>query len=108
MTTIDRGVDKPTSRRIARDILLSLPVAIGGIVAIVAGAWDYIPWLTSPALWLGVLVTVALSIGLIRIRAATPSEVIEGVVVGVVLCGVGVLATYVAVVLFWVVWQPIG
>ena len=35
---------------LSRNLLLGLPIVIGGAVAIRLGAWDYLPWLTSPAL----------------------------------------------------------
>ena len=45
---------------------LALPLVVGGWLALLFGAWDYLPWLTSPAVIAGLAVT--LIAGLLRQR----------------------------------------
>lgn len=108
MLSLPHRTSQPSTSRIARNVLLGLPVVIGGVMAVVLGAWDYMPWLSSPAVWLGVLVSVVAGARLVQTRSATPRDVIEGVVLGLVLFGLAVVAVFAAIVLFWVVWNPIG
>ena len=37
---------------------LALPLVVGGWLALLFGAWDYLPWLTSPAVIAGLAVTL--------------------------------------------------
>lgn len=95
-------------RHLSRNILLGLPIVIGGVVAIGLGAWDYAPWLTSPALWLGILTSTLVGGWLVRTERARPLDVVEGLVLGLVLFGLGLIAVSAGVVFFWVVWRPLG
>jgi hypothetical protein len=93
---------------LSRTILLGGPIWIGGAAAIGLGAWDYLPWLTSPALWLGILTSTLVGGWLVRTRRARPRDVVGGLVIGVVLFGLGLIAVFAGVVFFWVVWRPLG
>ncbi len=97
-----------TRRHLSRSILLGLPILIGGATAIALGAWDYVPWLTSPALWLGVLTSTLVGAWLVRTDRARPHDVAEGLVLGLVVFALGLVAVFAGVVFFWVVWRPLG
>ena len=98
---------QPTSAP-ARSILLGLPVVMGGAAAIAFGAWDYLPWLMSPALWLGLLGSALVGVWLVRTGQARPREVIEGTLLGLVVFALGLVAVFAGIVFFWVVWRPLG
>jgi hypothetical protein len=89
-------------------LLLVLPVVIGGAAAVVAGAWDYGQWLASPLVWVGLLCSCGLGAWLIRSHRATAKEVVEGLVLGAVIFGLGLLAVFAGVVFVAVVWHPFG
>jgi hypothetical protein len=89
-------------------LLVALPVVIGGALAVVAGAWDYVPWLTSPLLWLGAAGSAATGLVLVRSGRATARDAVEGLALGPVVFGLGLLAVFVGIVFFWVVWRPFG
>jgi hypothetical protein len=95
-------------RHLSRIVLLAAPIVIGGAAAIGLGAWDYVPWLTSPALWLGIVTSALVGGWLMRTERARPLDVVEGLVIGLVLFGLGLIAVGAGVVLFWVVWRPLG
>ena len=93
-------------RHLSRNALLGLPIVIGGSAAIALGAWDYLPWLMSPALWFGVLVSALCGVWLVRTGRARPREALEGIVIGLIAFGLGLLAVYAGILFFWVVWRP--
>lgn len=95
-------------RHLWRYLLLDLPIWIGGAAALGLGAWDYAPWLTSPALWLGILTSTLVGGWLVRTERARPLDVVEGLVLGLGLFGLGLIAVSAGVVFFWVVWRPVG
>lgn len=94
-------------RHLSRNLLLGLPIVVGGSAAMFFGAWDYLPWATSPALWAGVLISAICGVWLVRSGRARPREVIEGLLIGLAVFGLGLVAVFAGVVFFWVVWQPI-
>ncbi len=53
-------------RHLSRTVLLGAPVVLGGAAAIALGASDYVPWLTSPALWLGIATSTLAGAWLVR------------------------------------------
>lgn len=89
-------------------LLLALPVVIGGAAAVVAGAWDYGPWLASPLVWVGLLGSCGLGASLVGSHRAATMEVVEGVVLGALIFGLGLLAVFAGVVFVAVVWHPFG
>ena len=91
-----------------RSILLGLPIVIGGAAAIALGAWDYIPWLTSPAVWVGILVSTLLGSWLVRTGMARPRDVIEGIFLGLLVFGIVLISTLAGIVFFWMAWRPFG
>jgi hypothetical protein len=95
-------------RHLSRIVLLAAPIVIGGAAAIGLGAWDYVSWLTSPALWLGIVTSALVGGWLVRTERARPLDVVEGLVIGLVLFGLGLIAVGAGVVFFWVVWRPLG
>jgi hypothetical protein len=95
-------------RHLSRIVLLAAPIVIGGAASIGLGAWDYVPWLTSPALWLGIVTSALVGGWLVRTERARPLDVVEGLVMGLVLFGLGLIAVGAGVVFFWVVWRPLG
>lgn len=64
------------------------PAFLGGALAILLGAWDYLPWLTSPALWAGIGISTAAGARLVRTEGARPREVVAGILVGLIGFGV--------------------
>ncbi len=88
------------------NLLLGLPIVAGGSIAIVAGAWDYLPWLTSPWLWLGGATSGAIGAWLVRSRQLRARDAIEGIALGTVVFTIGWVALLAAVVFVSVVWRP--
>lgn len=88
----------------SRTVLLAGPVVLGGAAAIALGASDYLPWLTSPALWLGIVGSTLAGAWLVRTGRARPRDVVEGLVVGVVLFGLGWVALLAAILFYVFVW----
>jgi hypothetical protein len=89
-------------------LLVALPVVVGGALAVVAGAWDYLPWLTSPLLWLGALGSGATGLWLVRSGRATGRDIVVGFVLGLVVFGLGLLAVFAGIVFISVAWNPFG
>lgn len=92
---------------LGRSLLLGLPVLAGGSAAIAAGAWDYLPWLTSPWLWLGIATSVASGAWLIQTHRAQPTEVAEGIVLGAIVFGLAWVALLATIVFVATVWRPL-
>ncbi len=88
---------------IGRTLLIGLPAIVGGIAAIVLGAYDYVPWLMSPALWLGVAGSAAVSAWLVRSGRATLGQVARALVLSGFAFAIGVLGVFAGVVVYWVV-----
>ena len=95
-------------RHPSRNILLGLPVVIGGALAIALGAQDYLPWFTSPATWLGLVISILTGVWLVRTGRAAPRDVAEGMLLGLIVFGLGLLALFAGVVFFWMIWRPLG
>jgi len=93
-------------RHLANNLLLGIPIVAGGSIAIMMGAWDYIPWLTSPWLWLGVVISSASAVVLVRSGRVRPGEAMEGIILGMVVFAIGWVALLGAVLILWVAWRP--
>lgn len=96
------------ARQRPRQLLLGLPTVVGGAAAVALGAWDYVPWATSPVLWLGVLSTLLTGAWLVRTHRARARDVIGAAVLGIAVFGLAIIAVYAVVVFVWMVWRPFG
>lgn len=80
---------------------LALPVFAGGWLAVLLGAQDYLPWLTSPAVAVGLGVALITGVLLIRRGAVRARQVALGVVLGVVGFGLSLLLVLLAILAIW-------
>jgi hypothetical protein len=96
------------ARRRPLRLLVALPIVIGGASAVAAGAWDYVPWLTSPLVWLGALGSAATGVWLVRSGRASPGDTAVGFTLGLIVFGLGLVVLYVAVIVFAILLHPLG
>lgn len=61
---------------------LALPLVAGGWLALLLGAWDYLPWLTSPAVIAGLAVTLIAGLLLQRRGAIRTRQIGLAVLLG--------------------------
>ena len=80
---------------------LALPVFVGGWLAVVFGAQDYVPWLTSPAVIAGLAVTLVAGLLLVRRDAIRPRQVVAAMLVGGVGFGLTLLVVFLAILAIW-------
>jgi hypothetical protein len=62
--------------------VLALPIIAGGWLAVLFGAYDYVPWLTSPAVVGGVGVTILAGVVLRRQGSIRSRQIALAVVLG--------------------------
>jgi hypothetical protein len=80
---------------------LAVPLFVGGWLAVFFGAWDYVPWLTSPSVIAGVAVTVVAGLVLVRRGAIRPRQILAAVLIGFVGFGLSLLLVFLAVLAIW-------
>lgn len=86
---------------------LALPVFVGGwLAAVVFGAQDYVPWLTSPAVIAGLGVTLVAGLLLLRHGAIGPGQIVAAMLVGGLGFGLSLLLVFLAILAFW--FRPAG
>ena len=86
---------------LVRSTMLGLPILIGGTAAIAMGAWDYVPWMTSPAVWLGIAASTVVGLWFIRAGSARPRDVVVGILVGLLVFGILLISVLAGIVAFW-------
>lgn len=80
---------------------LALPVFAGGWLAVLFGAWDYVPWLTSPFVIAGLAVTVVAGLLLVQRDAIRPRQIVAAMAVGGVGFGFSLLLVFLAILAIW-------
>jgi hypothetical protein len=80
---------------------LALPVFVGGWLAALLGAQDYVPWLISPAVVVGLGVTLIAGVMLMRGGAVHARQVVLGVVLGLVGFALSLLLVFLAILAIW-------
>ncbi len=86
---------------------LALPVFVGGwLAAVVFGAEDYVPWLTSPAVIAGLGVTLVAGLLLLRHGAIGPGQIVAAMLVGGLGFGLSLLLVFLAILAIW--FRPTG
>jgi len=85
---------------------LALPVFAGGWLAVLLGAQDHLPWLTSPAVVIGLGVTLIAGAMLRHRGVVQARQVAGGVLVGFVGFTLSLLLVFLAVLAIW--FRPAG
>lgn len=80
---------------------LALPIYVGGWLAVLLGAQDYVPWLTSPSVSAGLAISVVAGLLLVRRGAIRPRQIVVGVLLGFVGFGLSLLLVFLAVLAIW-------
>lgn len=78
-------------------IVIAVPTFIAGGLAIAAGAWDYVPWATSPIVWGGIVISIVVGWTFVRAGRVGPVEIVRGVVLGLVAFGVALFTLAIAI-----------
>jgi len=76
-------------------------VFAGGWLAVLLGVWDYVPWLTSPAVIAGLAVTLVAGLLLVRRGAIRPRQIVAAMLVGGVGFGLSLLLVFLAILAIW-------
>ena len=80
---------------------LAVPIFIGGWLAVFLGAQDYLPWLTSPAMLVGLGVTLTAGVELMRGGAVHGRQVVLGVILGLVGIALSLVLVFLAILFLW-------
>ena len=66
-----------------------------------SGAQDYVPWLTSPAVMAGLVVTVVAGLLLVRRGVIRPRQIVAAMLIGGVGFGLSLLVVFLAILAIW-------
>ena len=101
-----RSTGHPAAPRLA-GLAVMAPIVVGSAAAILAGAWDYLPFLVSPWFLAGLVVSGAMGLWFVRRGTLTRRDLIVAFVLGLVGFALGWLAVLLAIVLIVLVIGPL-